>query len=99
MARGDTSERLDSILTAASRRLDFQGSVLIARKGRVLLRKGYGYANAARHIRNSPTTRFRISSLTTMFNEIALLQLEERGRLSLERSVCSYLAARPRGDR
>ena len=95
MTRGDTSERLDSILAAASRRLDFQGSVLIAHEGRVLLRKGYGYANAARHIRNSPNTRFRISSLTTMFNEIALLQLEERGRLSLERSVCSYLAPCP----
>ncbi len=53
MAQGDTSERLDSILTAASRRLDFQGSVLISRKGRVLLRNGYGYADAARHIRNS----------------------------------------------
>jgi CubicO group peptidase (beta-lactamase class C family) len=95
MTLGDTAERLDSILTTASRRLDFQGSVLIAREGRVLLRKGYGYANTGRHVRNSPNTKFRISSLTTMFNEIALLQLEERGRLNLERSVCSYLALCP----
>jgi CubicO group peptidase (beta-lactamase class C family) len=95
LTRDDTSARLDSILSAASRRLDFQGSVLIAHQGRVLLRKGYGYADVARHVRNSPNTRFRISSLTTMFNEIALLQVEERGKLSLERSVCAYLAACP----
>jgi CubicO group peptidase (beta-lactamase class C family) len=95
LTRDDTSARLDSILSAASRRLDFQGSVLIAHQGRVLLRKGYGYANVARHVRNSPNTRFRISSLTTMFNEIALLQFDVRGKLSLERSVCAYLAACP----
>jgi CubicO group peptidase (beta-lactamase class C family) len=40
-------------------------------------------------------TRFRISSLTTMFNEIALLQLEQQGKLSLDRSVCTYLPRCP----
>jgi CubicO group peptidase (beta-lactamase class C family) len=95
-APSEVSRRLDAILTAATRRANFNGSVLIARNGRILLRKGYGYANVARRTPNRPNTRFRISSLTNTFNVVALLQLAERGKLRLDGSVCAYVPRCPR---
>lgn len=95
----DVSNRLDSVLTAATQRGRFNGSVLVARRGRILLRKGYGYASVARRTRNRPNTRFRISSLTNTFNVVALLQLAERGKLRLDGSICASVPRCPRAWR
>ena len=95
-AAADVTRRLDAILTAATRNRAFNGSVLISRRGRILIRKGYGYANVARRVPNRPNTRFRISSLTNTFNLVALLQLSERGRIRLDRSVCAHIPHCPR---
>jgi CubicO group peptidase (beta-lactamase class C family) len=45
----------------------FMGSVLVARDGRVLLSKGYGEADLDWKIPNSPTTKFRLGSITKQF--------------------------------
>jgi CubicO group peptidase (beta-lactamase class C family) len=50
-AQPDVSGRLHRFLADASRRLDFNGTVLIARDGRILLEKGYGFANVPRRVR------------------------------------------------
>jgi CubicO group peptidase (beta-lactamase class C family) len=94
--QSDISKKLHAVLTAATRSGGFNGSVLVARNGRVLLRKGYGYASVARGTPNRPNTRFRISSLTSTFNDVALLQLAERGELKLDGSVCTYVPRCPR---
>lgn len=87
--------KLDAILTAATARREFNGSVLIARRGRILLRKGYGWSDFATRVRNRPSTGFRISSLTNTFTVVALLQLVARDKLRLESSVCAYLPRCP----
>jgi CubicO group peptidase (beta-lactamase class C family) len=89
-------ERLDAYLRGATARGDFNGTVLVVRDGRVLLRKGYGYADVAARTPNRPATRFRISSLTGDITQIALLQLVERGRLSLDDSSASTCGRVPR---
>jgi CubicO group peptidase (beta-lactamase class C family) len=88
--------KLDAILRAATARREFNGSVLIARRGRILLRKGYGWSDLAVRARNRPTTGFRISSLTNTFTSVSLLQLVARDKLRLESSICAYLPRCPR---
>jgi CubicO group peptidase (beta-lactamase class C family) len=88
--------KLDAILRTATARRDFNGSVLIARRGRILLRKGYGWSDLATGVRNRPTTGFRISSLTNTFTSVSLLQLVARDKLRLESSICAYLPRCPR---
>lgn len=95
----DVGARLDRYLAAATARLDFTGTVLIVRDGRVLLRRGYGFADPARGTPNRPSTRFRISSLTSDITLLALLQLVDRGRLQLDDSVCRHLRGCPAGWR
>jgi CubicO group peptidase (beta-lactamase class C family) len=88
-------QRLDAYLRAATARGDFNGTVLVVRDGRVLLRRGYGYADVSARTPNRPSTRFRISSLTGDITHIALLQLVERGRLNLDDSLCEHLQPCP----
>jgi CubicO group peptidase (beta-lactamase class C family) len=88
--------KLDAILRAVTARREFNGSVLIARRGRILLRKGYGWSDHAARVRNRPTTRFRISSLTNTFTAVSIVQLVARDKLRLETSICAYLPRCPR---
>jgi CubicO group peptidase (beta-lactamase class C family) len=88
--------KLHAILRTATARREFNGSVLIARSGRILLRRGYGWSDLTTRVRNRPTTGFRISSLTNTFTAVSLLQLVAREKLRLESSVCAYLSRCPR---
>ena len=53
--------------------------------------KGYGYANLARKIPATPTTAYRIASLSKLFTATALLQLRDAGKLQLDDPVEKYL--------
>ena len=73
----------------------FMGSVLVARGDEILVNKGYGAANLEWNIANSPTTRFRIASVTKQFTAASILLLEERGKLTLGDPVKKFLPDAP----
>lgn len=73
----------------------FMGSVLIAQNGKVVLSKGYGWADAEWSIPNSPSTRFAIASITKEFTAPSILLLEERGKLKTDDLVKKYLPEAP----
>src|SRR5437764_1342473 len=73
----------------------FSGSILIAQDGKVLVSKGYGMANAELDVPNTPQTKFRIGSVTKVFTAIAIMLLQEKGKLSLKDSICKYLTECP----
>lgn len=81
----------DKYLTALARQDHFSGSVLVARDGKVLLRKGYGMANLEQETPNTPQTKFRIGSVTKQFTAMAIMMLQERGKLSVQDAVCKYV--------
>ena len=95
-AQGVTSE-VDRYLNAAVETGKFSGSVLIARDGEVLVSKGYGMANMELGVPNTPRMKFRIGSLTKQFTAMAVMILQERGKLSVRDSVCKYVPDCPRG--
>lgn len=69
----------------------FSGGVLVARDGKVLFERAYGEACREFGVPNRPDTRFILGSLNKMFTAVAILQLVEQGRLSLEDTVESRL--------
>src|SRR5215469_12442170 len=73
----------------------FGGSVLVARHGKVLLQGGFGFGDRALRTPNTPTTRFRIGSVSKQFTAMAILMLEKRNRLNVSDPVCAHLAACP----
>jgi len=73
----------------------FMGSVLVARGDEVLFRKSYGSADLERKIPNTPSTKFRIGSITKQFTAAAILILEDQGKLRLEDPIGKHLPGAP----
>jgi CubicO group peptidase (beta-lactamase class C family) len=69
----------------------FRGSVEVRRGDEVLLRDGFGQADVARDVPDGPGTRFRIGSVTKQFTALAVLILQEQGRLRVSDPVCTLL--------
>ena len=92
---GQDVARMEEVVRSFTPNNRFMGAVLVARGESVLLNKGYGSANLEWEIPNSPSTRFRIGSVTKQFTAAAILLLEERGRLSVEDLVSKHLPDAP----
>ena len=96
VVQGPTLEqRVDEFLNAHAKINNFSGAVLIAREGKPLLAKGYGYANVEWQIPNTTTTKFRVGSITKQFTSMLVMQLREQGKIKLEDSMCLYVAPCP----
>jgi len=95
------SRRIDSLLQQYAALDQFSGTVLVARKGEVILAKGYGLANREWKIPAKPGTRFRIASLTKQFTGMLIMQLKQANKLDLQASITKYLPWYPPeiGDR
>jgi CubicO group peptidase (beta-lactamase class C family) len=93
------SGRFESYLQPFVASGNFTGSVLIARKGQVIFRHAYGMANYELHVANRPETRFHIASVSKPFTAVAILQLEEQGRLTVGDPVARFIPGFPNGDR
>jgi len=69
----------------------FQGAVLVAHNGNVIISKGYGMADATQGTPNSAQTRFRLASLTKQFTAAAIMILQARGQLNVQDAICAHL--------
>jgi CubicO group peptidase (beta-lactamase class C family) len=88
-------QKVDELLEAHAKVNDFHGSILLARNGKPLVAKGYGFANVEWRIPNTPDTRFRIGSITKQFTSMLIMQLREQGKVKVEDSVCVYVTPCP----
>jgi CubicO group peptidase (beta-lactamase class C family) len=89
------SPSMDALVRDYCSEQNFMGSVLVARKDKLLFKKSYGFANLEWGIPNSPATRFRLGSVTKQFTAAAVLLLEEQGRLKIEDPLKKYLPDSP----
>jgi CubicO group peptidase (beta-lactamase class C family) len=87
--------RMDQIVQSYVDAKQFMGSVLVARGDALLFNKSYGMANLEWNVPNTPTTKFRIGSITKQFTAAAILLLEERGKLTVEDPVKKYIPDAP----
>jgi len=78
---------------------NLSGTVLVARHGHVLFRHSYGMANYELQVPNSNDTRYHIASISKTFTAMAILQLQERGLLSVSDPVSRFVPDFPNGDR
>lgn len=87
------SEQITALMTKAHNNepLGFEGAVLVARNGHVIMKQGYGLADRANNIPNTPKTRFRIASISKQFTALAILMLQEEGKLNVNDPVCDYV--------
>jgi CubicO group peptidase (beta-lactamase class C family) len=66
-------------------------SIGIAHRGKLVYAKGFGYADVENRVPVTPSTAFRIASNSKTFTAVGMMQLVERGVVSLEDRVRTYL--------
>ena len=86
---------MEEVVQTYVRDKSFMGAVLVARGSDVILSKGYGSANLEWDIPNTPTTKFRLGSITKQFTAASILLLEERGKLKLDDPIKKYVPDAP----
>lgn len=73
----------------------FSGTVLIAKNGKVVVREARGFAHQGYLIPNRPQTRFNLGSLNKTFTAVAVGQLLEQEKLTLDDPIGMYLPDYP----
>lgn len=97
----DKAAKIDELMAQYHKNGQFSGTVLVAEGGKVIYKKGFGFANAEWEIPNTPDTRFRIGSITKQFTATLILQLVEQGKIKLDAKLTDYLTdyRKDTGDR
>lgn len=77
---------------------EFWGTVLVARGGKVLFAKGYGYADYDER-ENAPDTLFELASVSKQVTATAILKLEQQKKLKTSDSIGRLLRDVPEDKR
>lgn len=92
-------------LSALTERMDqqahddvFSGEVMVAKGDRIVFDRTVGWADRATRTSVTGATQFRIGSMNKMFTAVAVLQLVEQGKVSLDAPVGTYLTSYPNAD-
>jgi CubicO group peptidase (beta-lactamase class C family) len=72
--------------------------VMVAKNDKIIYRKEFGMANTELKIPMQADMLFRIGSMTKQFTAIAVLQLVEEGKISLQDSIQKYIRDFPSKD-
>ncbi len=91
-------KEIDKYLINKFNKKDAGASVLIAKKGKILYKKGFGLANQEWQIPINSKTVFQIGSITKPFTALCILQLAEKGKLSLQDSIQKFIPSFPYKD-
>src|SRR4051794_11664999 len=91
----DLAAKVEESMEARVRRDRFSGSILVARDGKVLVRRGYGMADREHDVPNTPETKFRLGSVTKQFTAMAVMILQEQGKLDVREKIKKYLPDSP----
>jgi len=85
-------EKLDSIIKPLLDSQMIAGAAIgVAQNGTFLLRERYGFADLEWNIPMPSDASFEIGSVTKQFTGVAILQLAEQGKLSLEDDFTKYI--------
>jgi len=93
MTREDVEAFLDGLIPLQIQREGIAGAVVaIVKDGSVLITKGYGYSDVEHKKPVTPdATLFRPGSISKLFTWTAVMQLDEQGKIDLDKDVNSYL--------
>ncbi|MDX9729066.1 MAG: serine hydrolase domain-containing protein [Bacteroidales bacterium] len=62
-------------------------SVAIAKEGKLLYARGFGYASLSDSLPVEPYHRFRVASVSKLITAVAIMKLQEEGRLTVNEKV------------
>lgn len=94
----EKADKIDELISTYAEYGKFNGSVLVAEKGKIIYKKGFGLANMEWDIPNQPDTKFRIASITKLFTAMLIVQLAAEKKLDLHAPISTYLPDYPKSN-
>ncbi|MGZ3756676.1 MAG: serine hydrolase domain-containing protein [Mucilaginibacter sp.] len=73
----------------------FNGNILIAEHGKVIIKKAIGYADASKRIPLTTQYRFHIGSIAKEFDAVGIMMLQEQRKLSINDKVSAFFPELP----
>lgn len=92
MANEKHISQLDETVETAMQSATIPGlAISVAKNGKVLFSKGYGFADIQTHRKVDANTLFHIASITKTITATAIMQLVEKNQLSLDEPIDKYI--------
>jgi CubicO group peptidase (beta-lactamase class C family) len=92
--------RIDSlILKKFSDKNGPGGTFMVAHQGKAVYQKAFGKANLELGVDMTPENVFQLGSMTKQFTAIAVLILEEQGKLNIDDPISKYIPDYPGGNK
>jgi CubicO group peptidase (beta-lactamase class C family) len=95
MGQAEFAKFVGDYLAQSAQDDKFSGAVLVVHDSTVILKKAYGDAEKGFHVPNGIGTKFNLGSINKYFTRLAIGQLAEAGKLSLDKPVIDYLPDYP----
>jgi CubicO group peptidase (beta-lactamase class C family) len=92
---GQLTAEFDRIISSEFKAQEPGGVVLVTRRGAVIYKKAFGMANLELDVPMKEEMVFNIASITKQFTAVAVLQLAEQGKLSVQDEITKYLPDYP----
>lgn len=99
---GETkAKKIHDLVNSCSEYGQFNGSVLVAEKGEVIYKNGFGLANMEWDVPNQTNTKHRLASVSKQFTAMLIVQLAAENKLKLDAPITKYLPDYPKetGDK
>lgn len=93
------ANKIESFLNSLNKATAYSGSILVAQNDTIIIAEGFGFANRETKTLNTKETKFKVGSITKTFTAVAILQLQEKGKLSIEDSLSKFLPDFPNSDK
>lgn len=77
---------------------EFSGSVIVAKNGKPIFSKAYGFADRDMKVPNKIDTKFNIGSLNKLFTMLSIGILADEGKLSMTDSIGKHIPDYPNKD-
>jgi CubicO group peptidase (beta-lactamase class C family) len=91
--------KIDEYLAAYAKVNRFNGTALVAQKGKILLEKGYGFKDASQASLDDVNTIYQVGSVTKQFTSAIILKLQEQKKLSVKDKLGKYFPDFPNADK
>jgi CubicO group peptidase (beta-lactamase class C family) len=89
------SKQINTFISTIHRDGQFSGALLVVDKGKVIYKKGFGYANRQTKEFFTTDTPCYIGSVSKQFTALGIMLLQERGRLNYSQSIRTYFPELP----
>ena len=90
--------KVDSLIQTVFKDKNGPGGIfMVAKDGKPIYKKAFGKANLESDVNMTPENVVQIGSMTKQFTAIAILMLEEQGKLNVTNSISKYIPDYPSG--